>query len=904
MNLKTLFILERSQKKKAVLMFLYNFILLNTLYLIKPVRDSLFLEHAGSQNLPLVFILTAIVVIPISIGYSRITQRHSIGWTINVVTIFLAVNLYVIWEYIHIDSNILYFVFYIWVSIYSVLITSQFWLFANTIFNSVQSKKVFGFLSLGAILGGFTGGEFTSILINYFSLQPQSLLLISAIIITATTPLVWMILKLDKPGMPAVQQSDTYDETGSGNPIKEILSHNHLLLIIALITITVMVTTLIDYQFKTIAENAFTDEVALTSFMGKFYGRVSLIALLIQVFIGTIFTKKYGVTGALLLLPVTLLISAGGMLIVPGLIAGTLSRGIDQSLKHSIDRTGRELLFVPLSGNLKKRVKVFIDLFVDNGAQGITGLLLLGLTFGMNLTVQEISVVVICLLVAWIVIAKMVGNSYVDVFRNTLKRKVDNNSEKNQKKNNSQDTSPETVRELLQSDQESDLLWALDVLKNNRISVDKDLLVRHIRHSSCKVKIKLLRILREKDIGVLVDEVMDLAYDEDPDVRMEAIRYVYQFHEGDRKKKLRVGLYHEDVRIRAVAMGLIAEEGDEDERSLINDELLEEALKRDGENAHELRRQTARLLPSVYNSNRAHLIRTLLHDENPAVVKEAIESVGETQDREFVHDLLLLMGNSIYRKAVESTLTKFGSRVYGTMYDHMVDSHLPVSTRRYIPWLFSQTVTEDSWDILIMSLKFCTIPIRHGVIKALLRMRKQRNDLYVSNNIITSNVEVEIGRYSKLMKANSFYKRGKLQLSDKANEILEYEIDQAFENIFRLLILNNDANDIRNTYRAVVGNNSNLKSDAIEFIENLISWDIRKFLIPILETYHTGQLPENRYNNSLNSPEEVIDFLNKISHPELENELNTDGIPQISRDDQKKAEQTEEIPFRVRYSNA
>src|SRR5699024_3405878 len=102
---------------------------------------------------------------------------------------------------------------------------------------------------------------------------------------------------------------------------------------------------------------------------GKFYGRVSLIALLIQICIGTIFTKKYGLTPTLLLLPAALLISAGGMLIVPGLVAGTLSRGIDQSLKHSVDRTGKELLFVPLSDNLKKRVKVFIDLFVDNGAQ-------------------------------------------------------------------------------------------------------------------------------------------------------------------------------------------------------------------------------------------------------------------------------------------------------------------------------------------------------------------------------------------------------------------------------------------------------------------------------------------------------------------------------------------------------
>ncbi|NIT56064.1 MAG: hypothetical protein GWN00_07435, partial [Aliifodinibius sp.] len=149
---------------------------------------------------------------------------------------------------------------------------------------------------------------------------------------------VWIILKQNKQNniQTAKRSPETVPshQSISGNPIKEILSHNHLLLIVALIAITVVVTTLIDYQFKTVAENAFASEAALTSFMGKFYGRVSLLALIVQLFIGTIFTKKYGVTGALMLLPVALLISAGGMLIVPGLVAGTLSRGIDQSLKQ------------------------------------------------------------------------------------------------------------------------------------------------------------------------------------------------------------------------------------------------------------------------------------------------------------------------------------------------------------------------------------------------------------------------------------------------------------------------------------------------------------------------------------------------------------------------------------------
>ena len=889
-NFRALFSLDPEVKTRALLMFVYNFVLLNTLYLLKPVRDSLFLEQVGAYNLPFVFILTAIAVIPISIGYSRLSKRHSVGWIVSAITLFLAANLFVIWFFIEMNNIWLYYGFYVWVSIYSVLITSQFWLFANTIFNSVQSKKIFGFLSLGAIAGGVSGGELTAILVNRLSLQPESLLLISAIIIVGTTPLVWLILKKnDSSGLSKTDKNEfaKADKSIPGNPLQEILSHNHLLLIVALIAVTVMVTTLIDYQFKTVAEAAYTTEAALTSFMGKFYGRVSLIALLIQLFIGTIFTKKYGVSGSLLLLPLALLISAGGMLLIPGLVAGTISRGVDQTLKHSIDRTGRELLFVPLPKELKNRVKVFIDLFVDHGAQGLTGLLLLGLTFGLDLNVQEISVVVVTLLVAWVVIAKMAGNSYVDVFRNRLKQKVKGGWSKSRKKRSRfEEANKESIQKLLKSDEESDVLWALDVMRKQELEVDQDLLIRNLKHSSCKVRINAVQLLRERELGEWVDEVMDLAYDKDADVRMEAIRYVYQFYEGDRLEKLTVGLHHDDARVQAVAMALIAEEGDEDEKQLITDELLNEAVHFEGENGHELRKQSAKLLGEMYDRDHAYLLKELLNDENPSVVKQAIESTGKTQDRRFVHDLLLLMGNGIYRKAVEQALREYGSRIYGTMYDHMIDSHLPVSTRRYIPWLFSQTVSEDSWDILKMSLKFCSIPIRHGVVKALLRIRKHRPEFRVSDEIIAQNIEREIERYSKLKKALSFYQSGKVTLSEEADKILEYEIEQTFENVFRLLSLNNEIEDIDNAYKAIVGDNLGLRSDAIEFIENLTMWDVRKLVIPILENYHADSWPKNSFSKALTDTEDVLIFLKEICHAELEEKL-TPNLEDKKASDQK-----------------
>lgn len=864
-NLHTLLSLDSGEKNRALLMFLYNFLLLNTLYLLKPVRDSLFLEQAGAQNLPFVFILTALAVIPVSIGYSRISQQYSVRWIINLITLFLAGNLFTVWFFIEMNSDVLYYAFYIWVSIYSVLITSQFWLFANTIYNAVQAKKVFGFLSLGAIMGAAVGGELTGILINVFDVASTSLLLVSGLILLSTIPLVNWIIQYRKGSdvSPETVRSDQIAKVVdtqpiSNNPLKEILGNNHLLLITGLIGITVLVTTLIDFQFKTVAEQAFDNEGALTSFMGRFYGRVSLIAFLLQFFIGSYFTKKYGVSGAILILPAALLVSSFGMLLFPGLIAGTMSRGIDQSLKHSIDRTGRELLFIPLGTQLKKRIKVFIDLFVDHGAQGLTGLLLLGLTFGLNLDVQEISFVVVGLLFFWIAIAKMVSNSYIDQFRNAIKQEVESTKDS---KSRGTEKSESKWLQLLKSHDESDIIAALKNLQDTKTQVPDDYVHEMLNHPSSEIKTQTIRFLRVQNSEGYLDDMLDFIFDSDPDLRMEAARYIYQFYEEDIISSLNVGLHHEDARIRALALGMIAEEGGDQEKALVNEDMLWEMLAYDGENSVELHQQMAKYLGMDFNTKRTDMLRTLMENNNASVVDQAISSAAETGERQFVHHLILFLGDPVHRKSAEKALKKFGLRIYGMLYDYMADPHLPVSMQKNIPWLFSQTIEKESSQILEMSLSKCSIPVRHGVIKAMLHLRKQDTSFSVSEKVVTRNVEIEISRYSKLVKSQKLLHQKELQITEQAIELIEEEIDQSFENIFRLLSLHYNLDDIIRSYRGITGSDLNLRIHAVEFIENLISWDIRKLVLPILENYGTDSVIENRFTSDINQAEDIIMLL-------------------------------------------
>jgi len=550
-----------------------------------------------------------------------------------------------------------------------VLITSQFWLFANTIFNSIQAKKLFAFLSLGAIAGAFTGGELTGIFMDVYTLQPETLLPICAVVLVATIPIVnWILILKRDPSGKTITFKEKREKAAarSKNPISDILHNKHLKLIMGLIAVSVVATTIIDFQFKSVVESAFESEAALTSFMGRFYGRVSLIAFLIQFFIGTYFTRKYGINGSIMLLPLALLLSSAAMLLIPGLFMATLTRGIDQTFKHSIDRTGRELLFMPLTNQLKKRVKVFVDLFVKHGAQGLAGLLLIGLTYGLGLGVQSLGVVVVSLIVIWILIARKASKSYIGQLRYSIQKQVN---------------------------------------KTNGLKAKTADETGYLNSISGKLY---------REHGIPTSEMSRILNHPDPDIPCDVLRFMNQ----------------------------------------------------------------------PFNDNWA---------------------------------------NSNGDEFTQADLTNTENQINGG------------------------------------------------------KVKKVNN---LTPHELTETIRQEVIRYSKLIKIFSLFRQIHSEKSKKLQNYLEFEIELSSRKIFGFLSQNYKHEDISNAYRAISGDDPDLRAEAIEFVENLFSWEIRKIIFPILDNFPNRDSLDNGFTVEFSNSDEIITFLNKTLPPPLRAEI-TETIEDI-----------------------
>ena len=349
----------------TLLMFSYYYLILVTYYFLKPARDSLFLYELGPEQLPIVFMLVAIVVVPVITLYSRASRKLKLNQLINVTTLIIIINLAVLRFLLGFTQPAVFYIFYIWVSIYGALTTAQFWLLGNAVFDATQAKRLFVLFGLGGIIGAFTGGEVTSIIVDSFHISTKNLLFFCMVFLGVCMFLlntIWAIKQKWDGEVSTRSRGDSQERESYAEIFKTIKRSRYLLLIVGIIAMTMATASFVDYQFKTISSETFTTESELTSFLGKFYGRLSLISFLFQLLISYRFLRTFGVGGAIVLLPLALLSASTFLLVSPGLLAAILLRGSDGVFKYSIDKTGRELLFLPVPLDVKKRTKVFIDI--------------------------------------------------------------------------------------------------------------------------------------------------------------------------------------------------------------------------------------------------------------------------------------------------------------------------------------------------------------------------------------------------------------------------------------------------------------------------------------------------------------------------------------------------------------
>lgn len=250
-----------------MLMQLNIFLIISTLLIVKPTVNGLFLSKFGVEQLPFAFLLVAAVAAIVSSLYSKLLNNIPLK-RVMISTLYgsvLSLIIFGLFLYFNIWVGLTLYLFYIFVAIFALLTTSQFWVLANIIFNAREAKRLFGFIGAGAIAGGIFGGYLTSILAQVVS--SEILPLIAAVFLSISIPVTNAIWK--KEVMP--DKLDEHEKQSrsqlSRHPFVQIKQSKHLTYIASIVGVSVIVAKFVDYQFGGIAASLIPDRDELTAFL-------------------------------------------------------------------------------------------------------------------------------------------------------------------------------------------------------------------------------------------------------------------------------------------------------------------------------------------------------------------------------------------------------------------------------------------------------------------------------------------------------------------------------------------------------------------------------------------------------------------------------------------------------------
>ncbi len=850
-------------------MLFYIFLVISSLMIVKPVCNSLFLTKFGAARLPYVFVLVALFAAAGSSVYFRLLKKVRLNRFIIRTFQVLLISLFVFWVLLYFNylEGWPLYLFYIWVAGFALVATSQFWLLANLIFNAREAKRLFGFIGAGAIAGGIFGGYLTKFLAPIMGSENLILVcmgcLLPCIPITKT---VWKDVREDSED-PLEQEQI---ESMLSNPLRTIRNSRHLTFLASLVGISVVVAKLVEYQFGAIASVNVPNDDELTALYGFWFSNVNIASLIIQLFVTRRVVNMLGVGVSILILPVGILFGSFSVMLMPSLNTAILLKMIDGSLKQSINKAGIELLALPIAAKIKNQAKAFIDVFVDSFATGISGILLIVLTLALHYSVREVSVIAVVLLGIWIYLANGVRHEYIKSFREKIVSPAPAATPMI-------DTANESILggliEVLQGDNEKEILRVLRMVKEMPSKRLIPCLKRLIHHRSTAIRFEVLRNIyyyKEEDF---TQEMEQLIYDKNLEVKTEAFHYLFQQAADNRIELIQTYLEHEDYSIRAAALLCAARES-RNNKKLRNafqiKEVVSETINRLGEiaNAEQLKFTRINCIKVIGAANIPELypyLHIFLNDRSQEVLQTAIISAGQSRNKEFLPVLIGYLGNKSLAKYAHEALISFGPEVIIDMLSYYLENpQQEQNIRLRIPKVISSIGAQKSVNILMLNLDHPDLALRFQIIKALNGLRSRFPILKFDEHLVVAQILDEAKSFihtlailntqlngDQILPAHDdLTQNGKSvheaqQLFVKA---LESRLDNNFERIFRLLGLKYSADDIYTAYQGLRSSNPDARVNALEFLDNVLEKKIKKRIVPLIERTLAHSLTERVLN--------------------------------------------------------
>lgn len=820
-------LIRPDERRDAIAAFLVLFGFVASHTLLETARDALFLAEIPATRLPWTILLVATASVAASAAQQRLAGRLGSRVALATWTAVAAIVTFAFWLLVPRLGAAGLHALYVWSGVLGVLVLAHFWSLLGTIFSITQAKRLYGLIGAGSVLGALVGSGAASLLARAFS--PRALVLVAAagFVVTALAPLCFSRQVAPTPLAPPRPD-------GLVGAARFVLRDGYARRIAWLVVLAAACTTVADVLFKTIVA-AEVPAAELGAFLGSVAFAMNVASLLAQVVLVPVLVRRVGVGATLAVMPILLVISGAGIVVLGTLGAALALRAVDGSLRHSLHRTGLELVFLPLDDEARRRTRTFADVVGHRGGQVAASAGMLALA-AAGAPLEAVAAALIAMAAAWGAWSLALRSHYVALFRGRLGgRRARAGGELHLDV-----TSLETLVRALGSENDNEVLAALDVLdREDKPDLVPALILYHPSDAVLERALEMLTRARRRGVVAIIDRLA-----EHPSPRARAALLAARSVLDDDQTPLRARLAVEEApEVRAaIIVNLVASS------AIVGDDAREEVASILREGTAAIRIALADAIGRRGATSFVDVVVALAGSDDPEVRVAALRALGRVAPGAHLPLVVAALGDERARREAQRILVEAGVAGFDALVRAIDDRALPTIGRVRIPHTLAQLDAAAAAPILLGWLgREREGAVRHQILRALVEITRREPTVVLDRALLDATIAATIAVAYRNLDRRLILARGAAAAPERRTpghealvQLLADEESNAIRRLFDLLGLAHRSDDFRQIHRGLRSGRKEARAASMELVENALREPVRGAVLGLVDDVPDG----------------------------------------------------------------
>ncbi len=782
--------------------------------LLETARDALFLARLPVTRLPWMYLVLAVVGVGLAEASSRGSARFDARKSVIAAQVFAAVGTVILWGMTRFSSTYVYYALYIWSGVASMSILVQFWLYLGERFTATQAKRLFPIIGSGSAVGALIGYAAAGAIARRAGAETLLWASGGIFLLSAAGPLLFERSRTH--GRNVAEKPVAPPRPGVRDSVSTAVYHPYVRRVALILLLSSVTVTLVDFAFKsTVARTIPADDLVL--FFARFHLVFNAVSLMALLTVATPLVRRVGVTGTLAILPVAIMAGGVGMTIVGGILAASCLKGADSAFRWSTHKTAAELLYVPLSSELRNTVKSVIDLVTHRGGQAIGSFLILG---GLAVTDDErvFGPLIVAGAGLWCYFAITSREAYLDLFRDSLSQGA---VETHLDFPDLDVGSLESLMAALNASDDKKVVAAIDILERKcKAHLVPALILYHPSPTVVVRALDLFAQAKRTDFLAIAPRIADHEYAE---VRAAALRAMTAVRPDP--DVLRRALKHHCPVVNVTAMvGLTAGGWSPPE------DALAELLRHAEQDSALARPMIARALRYRPIPGLAPVLLRLAHAPELETRREAVLAMRAARDECFIPTLIELLRERSLREDVRVALLELGDPALAALEAALADLSIRFRVRVHLPRTISRFQGQRAAEILARHLLIERRGmVRYKTLRGLGRLIANDPSLPLDRGTLDEVTHRTATSCFRAVHWRSVLEQGAKQDPERRTsghellmQLLWDKERHSIERLFRTLSLRFRSEDVARIYDGLTSSSPSLRSSSRELLESTL----------------------------------------------------------------------------------